>query len=110
MRVPSKAEQEPLPPEVPMEVQIWLDKGWTIIPAKRRGLVLAGQKKMRGIDKAGFVIGLLLVLAFFVHYPLLGALGLLLIAGAWCDFKFWTKPPTKFFPEPGEKTRVMERK
>lgn len=115
MRIPSKSESPaapsgpPVPEDLPSEIQIWLDRGWTIIPAKRRGLVLAGEKRMRGLGKVGVVVGVLLLPAFFFHQPIVGGFGLLLIVGCALDYRFNAKRETKFFPEPGEKSRVMER-
>lgn len=111
MRIPSKSDQaEQSLDDIPSEVKIWLDKGWVIIPAERRGYVISGEKKMRSLDKIGLTIGpVLIVLSFFIGYKLPAVLGVVLVLGAWLDYQFNTKPPTKFFPEPGEKSRVMNR-
>lgn len=113
MRIPSKSDQaeqaeQPKAP-IPSEVQIWLDKGWTIISSERRGYVISGDKKMRSLDRIGLVIGFVLLAGFFMGFFLPGTLGVILIIGALLDFQFNTKAPTKFFPEPGEKPRFMER-
>jgi len=111
MRIPSKADlAESTAETVPLEVKVWLDKGWTIIPSERRGYVLSGQKEMRNLDRFGLFIGVVLLGGFlFPGFRLLGFLGILLAGGAWIDFKLNTKAPTKFFPEPGEKPRTIER-
>jgi hypothetical protein len=91
-------------------VKIWLDKGWVIIPSERRGYVISGEKKMRALDKIALVLGpLLIVLSFVVGYKLPAILGVVLILAAWLDYQFNTKPPTQFFPAPGEQSRVMNR-
>ncbi len=94
---------------VPSEVRIWLNRGWKIIPSQRRGYVIEGQKTMRGLDRFGMVLGVLMQAGYFFGLWLLGILGLVLILGAWLDYRFNTRPPTMFFPEPGEQKRVMER-
>jgi len=110
MRIPSKSDKTSLTEaEVPSEVRIWMSKGWTIVPSERRGFVLAGEKKMRSLDKIGLTVGVVLLVGFLMGFMLLGLLGVLLIVAALLDYKFNTKPPTKFFPEPGEKTRMMDR-
>ena len=111
MRIPSKSDQaESSLDEIPTEVKIWLEKGWVIIPTERRGYVISGEKKMRALDKIALTIGpLLILLSFVVRYKLPAVLGVVLILAAWLDYQFNTKPPTKFFPEPGEKSRLMNR-
>lgn len=112
MRIPSKSdESEQQQPErtIPSEVKIWLDKGWTIIPSARRGFVISGEKRMRSVDKIGLVIGVVLLAGFFMGFFLPGFLGVVIVIGALLDYQYNTKPPTKFFPEPGEQSRLMER-
>ncbi|MDB6126873.1 MAG: hypothetical protein JWM35_769 [Verrucomicrobia bacterium] len=110
MRLLSKSDDsDPFPFEVPSEVQIWINKGWTIIPSERRGYVLSGEKRMRSIDKIGLIVGTVLLLGFLVGFKLLGIIGLILLGLSWLNFKFNTKPQTKFFPLPGEKTRILDR-
>lgn len=115
MRIPSKSDPNPgsnepvIPEDLSSEIRIWLDRGWKIIPSKRRGIVLSGEKHMRGLTKLLLILGILLLAAFFFHQPLIGAVGVLFVIGAVLDYRFNTKPETKFFPEPGEKVRAMER-
>ena len=110
MRIPSTSDEaEGGQREIPAEVRVWLDKGWTVIPTERRGFVLSGQKSMRGLGKAGLAIGILLLFSFLSPYRLPGVLGIILIVVSILDFRFNTKPPTKFFPAEGEQTRVMDR-
>ena len=110
MRIPSKSDPgEQSMDDVPSEVKIWLEKGWIIIPTERRGYVLAGQKTMRSLDKIGLTIGVVLLLGFAIGFKLPGILGVVLIVGSWLDYQYNTKPPTKFFPEAGEQSRIMER-
>ena len=110
MRIPSKSDESAQPePEIPSEVKIWLDRGWTIIPSERRGFVIEGKVRMRALDKVGLIMGAGLLVGFPLGYKLPGVLGVIPIIGAWLDYKFKTKPPTKFFPEQGEKSRTLER-
>ncbi len=111
MRIPSKSDPEDSgqPEDIPTEVQIWLSKGWTIIPSERRGFVLQGQIKMSALDKVGLMLGAVLLVGFPLGHKLPGVLGVILLIGAWLDYKFNTKPPTKFFPAPGEQSRTLER-
>jgi hypothetical protein len=65
---------------------------------------------MRGRTK--FLIFLGIVLLALVFFPFRGKwplLGVLFIVMAVLDYKFATKPPTKFFPATGERKRSMER-
>ncbi len=110
MRIPSKSDRSnDASGPVPTEVQIWLDRGWVIIPSERRGYVISGDKKMRNLDKVGLAAGVLLLVGFAIGYMLPGVLGVLLIAASWLDFQYNTKPQTKFFPEVGEQSRLMDR-
>lgn len=101
---------EPAEPEeeIPLEVQLWLNRGWTRIKTERRGLVLSGPKAMRGRTKLFIFLGVVLVALFHFGalYPGLGA-GFLILAAF--DYQYATKPPTKFFPADGEKKRSIER-
>ncbi|MDB6092765.1 MAG: hypothetical protein JWM32_327 [Verrucomicrobia bacterium] len=112
MRLSSKSDKhEQSLEEIPSEVRIWLSKGWVIIPAARRGYVLQSpSKSMRGLDKIGLIFGAILLAGFFLKLKFLGFMGIALMLFSWLDYKFNTKPPTKFFPEPGEKVRVMDRR
>lgn len=107
MRIANESDE---PEELPLEVQLWISRGWTVLPTERRGLVLAGPKEMKGRTKFLIFLGIvLLALAFF---PFRGAwpwLGAVFLAVAVLDYKFATRPPTKFFPADGEKKRAMER-
>jgi len=96
------------PEELPREVQLWLAKGWTIIETKRRGIVLVGQKRMRGRSML-LIVGGIILLGLF-HFGLFWpGMGLLFLIMAVVDYRFATSPPTKFFPAKGEKTRELER-
>lgn len=96
--------------ELPLEVQLWLNKGWTIIPTERRGIVLSGQKVMRARSKILIAVGVLfLAFVFFPLPKILPLSGAVLVALGILDFKYATKPPTKFFPADGEKKRTLER-
>ncbi|MBS0661845.1 MAG: hypothetical protein JSR48_01160 [Verrucomicrobia bacterium] len=104
----------PAPPDdpgefIPSEVRIWLSRGWKIVPSQRRGIVIEGPKKMRGLGRLSLVLGGLMQAAYFTGAWVLGLIGLGLILGAWLDFRFNTRPPTMFFAEPGEKKRVLDR-
>lgn len=108
MRIGSK-DDEP-EEELPLEVQLWLSRGWAVIPTERRGIVLNGPKEMKGRTLFLILFGLMLLALFFFswagRWPFLGLAFLLL---AVVDYKFATQPPTKFFPADGEKKRSMER-
>ena len=108
MRIANKPDEPE--EEIPLEVQLWLSRGWTIIPTERRGIVLAGQKSMKGRTK--FLIFLGIILLALIFTPFHGAwpwLGVAFIVVALLDYKLATKAPTKFFPADGEKKRGMER-
>jgi hypothetical protein len=108
MRIANKADEPE--EEIPLEVQLWLSRGWTVIPSERRGIVLSGPKEMKGRTKFVIFLGVLLVaLVFFSFRGSWPWLGVAFIAVAVLDYKFATKPPTKFFPADGEKKRSMER-
>lgn len=108
MLITPRPPDEEAPRELPLEVQLWVSKGWTIIDTQRRGIVLQGEKSMRGRSIFLIAAGVILLGLFFLNLrlPLVG--GLLLVV-AWLDYRFLTKPPTKFFPAAGEKTRSIER-
>ncbi len=96
--------------ELPLEVQLWLNKGWTIIPSERRGFVLSGQKSMRTRSKIMISVGVLFLVFVFLPLPkILPLSGAVLVALGILDFKYATKPPTKFFPADGERKRTLER-
>jgi hypothetical protein len=108
MRIANKADEPE--EELPLEVNLWISRGWTVIPTERRGIVLSGQKEMKGRTKFLILFGvLLLALVFFPFGGKWPWLGLLFLAVAVLDYKYATKPPTKFFPADGEKKRSMER-
>ncbi len=108
MRITTPNPDEEPPREIPLEVQLWVSKGWTVIDTQRRGFVLLGVKSMNGRSKFLITLGVILLCLF--HFSLrLPLAGVLLLVAAWLDYKFLTKPPTKFFPAEGEKTRTMER-
>ena len=106
MRISNQSEEEP--EELPLEVQLWVNRGWTVMQTERRGIVLSGQKKMRGRTKFFIFAGIVLLclFKFDVMWPLIGVVLLVL---SWADFRFGTKPPTQFFPADGEKKRTLER-
>jgi hypothetical protein len=109
MRIGNIPDEEP-EEELPLEVQLWISRGWTVIPTERRGIVLSGQKEMKGRTKFLILLGIILLALVFAPFskiwPLLGAAFLVV---AVLDYKFATQPPTKFFPADGEKKRSMER-
>jgi hypothetical protein len=108
MRISNQPEE--VPEELPLEVQLWLSRGWTVIKTERRGIVLTGQKAMSGRSKFLIAAGVvLLALAFFPLPSILPWSGAVLLVLAVLDYKFVTKPPTKFFPADGEKKRTLER-
>jgi hypothetical protein len=106
MRIGSKPEETP--EEIPLEVQLWIHRGWTVLETERQGIVLSGPKEMRGRTKLLIVLGLILICLFYfsLMYPGVGALFVVL---AVMDYKIFTKPPTKFFPAKGDKPRAVER-
>lgn len=109
MRIGNKSEEEPKE-EIPLEVQLWLSRGWTVLPAKREGIVLSGPKEMRGRTKLLIFIGIVLLAMVFAPVgPLWPGLGVAFLLVAFLDYKFGTQPPTKFFPAVGEKQRSLER-
>lgn len=68
-----------------------ISAGWHIIADGPSGVQLAAPKKMRGLDQACAVIG---VICLFFSWPL----GLFLFVLAGFDYAFFTKPATKFLP------------
>jgi hypothetical protein len=106
MRISNQPDE--VPEELPLEVQLWLSRGWTVIKTERRGVVLTGQKTMSGRSKFFIAAGIVLLCLFHFGalWPSVGAVFLVL---AVVDYKFVTKPPTKFFPADGEKKRTLER-
>ena len=109
MRITKDEPDEP-ENELPLEVQLWISRGWTVLPTERRGIVLSGKKAMLGRTK--FLLFLGIVLFALVFFPFRGAwplIGAVFIGLAVVDYKFVTRPPTKFFPAEGEKKRSMER-
>ncbi len=107
MRIGGPDEPEE-PEEIPPAVQLWLNRGWVRIKTEREGIVLSGPKAMRGRTKLFIFLGVVL-LGLFHFGPLFPAVGAALLILAAFDYQYGTKPPTKFFPAPGEKTRSMER-
>ena len=106
MRISNQPEE--VPEELPLEVQLWLSLGWAVMKTERRGIVLSGQKSLSGRGKFLIAAGIILLCLFYFGalWPSVGA-GLLAVA--WLDYRFVTKPPTKFFPADGEKKRTLER-
>lgn len=106
MRISNQSEEEP--EELPLEVQLWVNRGWTVMQTERRGIVLSGQKKMRGRTKFLIFAGIVLLCLF--HFgPMWPIIGAVLLGLSYVDFRFGTKPPTQFFPADGEKKRTLER-
>ncbi len=95
--------------EIPLEVNLWLARGWAMIPTERKGVVLLGRKEMRKRDKVLFGLGILALGLSFAGIAFLGLTGVLLIALAGLDYWANTQAPTKFFPAEGESTRSLER-
>jgi len=94
--------------EITPEIQLWINRGWTPMKTEREGIVLCGPKSMRGRTKF-FILLCVVLLGLFkfgLLYPGVGAALLILAA---FDYQYATKPPTKFFPAPGERTRSIER-
>lgn len=108
MRI-SNAPDEP-EEELPLEVQLWVSRGWTVIKTERLGIVLTGQKEMKGRTKFLIVFGIILLGLAFAPLPaVVPCLGAVFLVVAVLDYKFATKPPTKFFPADGDKKRTLER-
>jgi len=106
MRISNQPEE--VPEELPLEVQLWLNRGWTVMQTERRGVVLSGQKQMKGRSKFLIFAGIVLLCLF--HFgPMWPIIGVILLVLSWVDFRFATKPPTMFFPADGEKKRTLER-
>jgi hypothetical protein len=110
MRIGGEQEPEEPEQEIPLEVQLFLNRGWALMKTERRGIVLTGPKEMRGRTKFMIVLGVILAGAGIFKLGsvviVLGA-GLLILSAA--DYQYATRPPTKFFPAEGEKKRTMER-
>ena len=105
----SDEPQEP-EKEIPLEVQLFLNRGWAIMKTERRGIVLSGPKEMQGRTKVLIFLALVLIVAgFFKLGSLVTAIGAGFVIIAAADYQYATKPPTKFFPAEGEKKRSMER-
>lgn len=95
--------------KIPLEVNLWLARGWAMIPTERKGVVLLGRKEMRKRDKVLFGLGILALGLSAAGLPSTGLVGVLLIALAGLDYWANTQAPTKFFPAEGESTRSLER-
>jgi hypothetical protein len=95
--------------EIPLEVNLWLNRGWTIIPSERKGIVLLGKKEMRKRDRVLFWLGCLSLACFFIGFPSGGFAGFLMLTLAGLGYWRNTVPPTKFFPAEGERPRRLER-
>lgn len=94
--------------EIPLEVKLWLSRGWTVVKTERLGVVIEGPKEMKGRTKLLIFLGIVLICLFYfgAKWPIVGVLVILL---AMVDYKFATKAPTKFFPGDGERKRALER-
>ena len=95
--------------KIPLEVNLWLDRGWTIIQSERQGVVLLGKKELRKRDRVLLWLGIFGLAFFFVGIPIGGWAGLLMLTLAWVDYSRNTVSPTKFFPAEGEKPRKIAR-
>ena len=95
--------------KIPLEVNLWLTRGWVIVPTERKGVVLLGQKSMRKRDKVLLGLGVIALGLFAAGFYSIGLAGFLLIALASLDYWRNTQPPSKFFPVDGESTRSLER-
>lgn len=106
MRIGSKPEETP--EEIPLEVQLWINRGWTVLETERQGIILTGPKEMRGRTKLLIALGIIFLCLFYFgkSWPAVGAFFIVL---AVLDYKFLTKPPTKFFPAKGDKIRTIQR-
>ena len=107
MRIGSNNPDEP-EEQIPLEVQLWLNRGWTIVKTERLGIVIVGPREMKGRTKLMIGLGVVLLCLFYfgATWPVIGAI---FIFVAVVDYKFATKAPTKFFPADGEKKRSLER-
>ncbi len=95
--------------KIPLEVQLWLNRGWVIIPTERKGVVLSGRKTMRKRDKIFFGLGTVAMVLFAAGFHPVGVAGVLLIVLASLDYWGNTAAPTKFFPAEGDAVRTLER-
>lgn len=106
MRIGTNPAQPPK--EIPLEVQLWINRGWKVIETEREGVVVSGPKEMKGRTIFCGVVGVIFLCLF--HFGgLFPAMGVLLIILAVVDYKILTKAPTKFFPADGEKRRTLDR-
>lgn len=95
--------------EIPLEVSLWLNRGWVIIPTERQGIVLRGKKKLRRRDRILLWLGCIGLVLALEGVPFSGVLGALFLAIAGLNYGWKTTAPTMFFPTPGEKPRGMHR-
>lgn len=107
MRIGSQSDDKPAK-EIPLEVQLWINRGWKMIDTEREGVVVTGPKEIKGRTIFCAMIGLIFLCLFHfgMLFPGMGALFILL---AVVDYKMLTKAPTKFFPAEGERKRTLER-
>jgi hypothetical protein len=111
MLLPSKdSENDPedLEAELPMEVKVWVQKGWTVTPSHRKGIVITKPKTMLVRTKLALALGTIGVLFTYAGLFWLEVGASLLLLG-FLDYRVLTKVPTKFFPAEGEKKRMLER-
>jgi len=111
MLLPSKdseVDPEDLEAELPMEVKIWVQKGWTVTPSQRKGIVITKPKAMLMRTKMALALGTVGVIFTFAGTLWL-ELGASLLLLGFLDYRILTKVPTKFFPADGEKKRMLER-
>jgi hypothetical protein len=111
MRLPSNESEdnpEDLEAELPMEVKIWVQKGWTVTPSHRKGIVITKPKAMLMRTKIALALGTVGVIFTFAGVLWL-ELGASLLLLGFLDYRVLTKVPTKFFPGEGEKQRMLER-
>jgi hypothetical protein len=108
MLLPSKDPEDAPEERLPTEVQIWVQKGWTVVPSHRKGIVITKPKAMLARTKVVLALGTVGVVLTFAGMLWL-KLGASLLLLGFLDYKVLTKVPTKFFPADGEKQRMMER-
>jgi len=110
MRIGGDPDPDEPEQEIPLEVQLFLNRGWAIMKTERRGIVLTGPKAMRGRTKVLIGLGVVLVIAGILKLGSVAiAIGAALLILSAADYQYATRPPTKFFPADGEKKRAMER-
>jgi len=103
-----KMEKNPLD-DLPLEVKPWIDRGWKITPSERKGIVLTGEKVMSTKTKFYLVMAVLIWGLAFANFLVALILSVLFALVAWLNHRYLTKPPTHFFPAPGDAIRTLKR-